>query len=99
MLKAESEGITPDALVGRIAAERPRYLDGFHISFDNWHSTHSAENVELSQDIYRKLKSAGLIAEKTIEQFLDRLLHPQNYDRRIRPFFNSEKAGKLTIMS
>ena len=71
MLKAESEGITPEALVGRIAAERPRYLDGFHISFDNWHSTHSAENVELSQDIYRKLKSAGLIAEKTIEQFFD----------------------------
>jgi len=71
MLKAESEGITPEALVGRIAAERPRYLDGFHISFDNWHSTHSAENVALSQDIYRKLKSAGLIAEKTIEQFFD----------------------------
>ncbi len=71
MLKAESEGVTPEQLVGRIAAERPRYLQGFHISFDNWHSTHSPENVELSQDVYRKLKAAGLIAERTIEQFYD----------------------------
>ena len=71
MLKAESEGLTPEQLVARIAAERPRYLDGFHISFDNWHSTHSDENTALSQDIYRKLKAAGLIATKTIEQFFD----------------------------
>jgi len=71
MLKAESEGISPEELVGRIAAERPRYLEGFHVSFDNWHSTHSPENVELSQDIYLKLKAAGLIAERTIEQFYD----------------------------
>ena len=60
MLKAESEGITPQALVARIAATRPRNLDGFPISFDHWHSTDSPENVELSQDIYRKLKAAGL---------------------------------------
>jgi len=71
MLKAQAEGVTPEELVGRIAAERPRYLQGFQISFDNWHSTHSPENVELSQDIYRGLKAAGLIAEKTIEQFFD----------------------------
>ncbi|HWS75461.1 MAG TPA: methionine--tRNA ligase, partial [Quisquiliibacterium sp.] len=61
----------PEELVARIAAERPQYLNGFHISFDNWHSTHSQENTELSQDIYRKLKANGLIAEKTIEQFFD----------------------------
>ena len=48
MLKAEAEGITPEELVARIAADRPRYLNGFHISFDHWHSTHSPENVELS---------------------------------------------------
>jgi methionyl-tRNA synthetase len=71
MLKAESEGITPRQLVERIAAERPKYLDGFHISFDHWHSTESPENVELSQDIYRKLRAAGLIATRTIEQFYD----------------------------
>src|SRR3954470_8416460 len=53
MLKAESEGIAPQALVARIAATRPQHLRGFDISFDHWHSTDSAENVELSQDIYR----------------------------------------------
>ena len=71
MLKAEAEGITPQQLVARIAAERPKYLQGFHISFDNWHSTDSPENVELSQDIYRKLKAAGLIYSKPVEQFYD----------------------------
>ena len=71
MLKAEAEGVAPQALVARIAAERPKYLQGFHISFDNWHSTDSPENVELSQDIYRRLKAAGLIYAKRIEQFYD----------------------------
>src|SRR3989338_1503678 len=71
MLKAESEGITPQQLVARVAAERPRYLQGFHISFDNWHSTDSPENVELSQDIYRKLRAGGVVYTKRIEQFYD----------------------------
>jgi len=71
MLKAEAEGITPQQLVGRIAAERPKYLEGFHISFDNWHSTDSPENTELSQDIYRRLKARGLIYKKPVEQFYD----------------------------
>ena len=55
----------------RIGAERKQYLDGFHIGFDNWHSTDSPENTELSQDIYRKLKAAGLIYTKPVEQFYD----------------------------
>src|SRR5450830_1072615 len=71
MLKAEAEGVTPQQLVGRIGAERKKYLDGFHIGFDNWHSTESPENTELSQDIYRKLKAAGLIYTKPVEQFYD----------------------------
>jgi methionyl-tRNA synthetase len=71
MLKAESEGISPQALVARYAAERPRYLNGFHIRFDHWHSTDSAENVALSQNIYRSLKAAGLIETRSIEQFYD----------------------------
>ena len=71
MLKAESEGITPQALVARYAAERPTYLDGFHIKFDHWHSTDSPENIVLSQDIYRKLKAADLIETRSIEQFFD----------------------------
>ncbi len=71
MLKAEAEGITPEELVRRIAAGRPQYLEGFHLSFDHWHSTHSPENFELSIDIYRKLKAAGLIYVKPVEQFFD----------------------------
>jgi len=71
MLKAEKEGISPRDLVARYAAERPRYLDGFHIRFDHWHSTDSAENVALSQDIYRALKAQGLIETRAIEQFYD----------------------------
>src|SRR5487761_2236715 len=71
MLKAEAEGVTPQQLVARIGAERKQYLDGFHIGFDNWHSTDSPENTELSQDIYRKLKAAGLIYTKPVEQFYD----------------------------
>ncbi len=71
MLKAEAEGISPQELVARIAAGRPRYLQGFHIGFDHWHSTDSPENVALSQDIYRRLKAAGLIYSKPVEQFYD----------------------------
>lgn len=71
MLKAEAEGISPQALVQRYASERPKYLNGFHIRFDHWHSTDSPENFELSQDIYRKLKAAGFIDTRQVEQFYD----------------------------
>jgi len=71
MLKAESEKITPQQLVASIAAGRPQYLNGFHISFDHWHSTDSEENVALSQDIYRRLQKAGLVYVKPVEQFYD----------------------------
>ena len=84
MLKAESEGITPEQLVGRIAAERKKYLEGFHIAFDNWHSTHSPENTALSQEIYGKLKAAGLIYTKSIEQFFDPVKQMFLADRYIK---------------
>ena len=71
MLAAEKAGKTPEAFVAGIAAGRKEYLDGFHIEFDNWHSTHSKENTELSQDLYRRLNAAGLIYTKSIEQFYD----------------------------
>ena len=71
MIAAEKAGKTPQDFVAEIAATRKQYLDGFHLSIDNWHSTDSPENVELAQDIYRKLKAAGFIASKTIEQFFD----------------------------
>ena len=71
MIAAEKAGITPQAFVANIAAGRKPYLDGFHIAFDNWHSTDGPENHALAQDIYRGLRDQGLIATKTIEQFFD----------------------------
>ncbi|HEX3631132.1 MAG TPA: methionine--tRNA ligase [Casimicrobiaceae bacterium] len=78
MLAAEAEGVTPQQMVTRIAATRPKILGigeyagkGFHLSFDHWHSTDSPENVELSQDIYRRLQDRGLIYSKAVEQFFD----------------------------
>src|SRR5207244_11248983 len=71
MLAAEKAGKPPERFVEEISRGRKPYLDGFHICFDNWHSTHSAENTELSQDIYRKLKAAGLVYTKQVEQFYD----------------------------
>jgi methionyl-tRNA synthetase len=71
MLKAEAEGITPEALIGRVAeshrADWARYL----ISFDTTHTTHSAENVGLAQGIYRALRDRGLVSTRTVEQFYD----------------------------
>jgi methionyl-tRNA synthetase len=84
MLKAQAEGISPQQLVARIAAGRPRYLQGFHIGFDHWHSTDSPENVALSQDVYRRLKAAGLIYSKPVEQFYDPLKRMFLADRYIK---------------
>src|SRR2546423_3445115 len=71
MLAAEKAGKSPEDFIAEISRGRKRYLDGFHIAHDNWHSTHSKENTELSQDIYRKLKAEMLVYSKKIEQFYD----------------------------
>ncbi|MFC0349056.1 methionine--tRNA ligase [Undibacterium danionis] len=84
MIAAEKAGLTPQEFVGQIAAGRKQYLDGFHIEFDNWHSTDGPENHELSQDIYRKLKAAGFITSKTIEQFYDPVKNMFLPDRYIK---------------
>ncbi len=71
MIAAQKRGLTPQAFVAEIAAGRKQYLDGFHSSHDYWGSTDSPENHELSQEIYRRLKNAGLIYTKDVEQFYD----------------------------
>jgi methionyl-tRNA synthetase len=71
MIAAEKAGKTPQQFVADIAAGRKAYLDGFHIGFDHWSSTDSAENHALSQEIYRSLRHNELISVKTIEQFFD----------------------------
>ncbi len=71
MIAAEKAGKTPQQFVADIAAGRKPYLDGFHIAFDNWHSTDAPENHALARQIYLDLKANGLISSKTIEQFFD----------------------------
>jgi len=84
MLRAESEGITPQELVARISATRPKHLKGFHLSFDHWGSTDSPTNFALSQDIYRKLNAVGLVYTKSVEQFFDPVKEMFLPDRYIR---------------
>ncbi len=71
MIAAEKAGLTPQAFVAGIAAGRKAYLDGFHIAFDHWHSTDAPENHAMAQTIYRRLRDAGLIEKRSIEQFYD----------------------------
>ncbi|MDO8419329.1 MAG: methionine--tRNA ligase [Rubrivivax sp.] len=71
MIAAEKAGQTPQQFVAAIAAGRKPTLDGFHIAFDNWHSTDGPENHELAQSIYRALRKNELIESRTVEQFYD----------------------------
>ncbi|WP_089962141.1 methionine--tRNA ligase [Limnohabitans sp. 2KL-3] len=77
MIAAEKAGKTPQQFVADIAAGRKPYLDGFHIQFDNWHSTDAPENHELARAIYRDLRDisqadgGSLIEVRSVEQFFD----------------------------
>jgi len=71
MLRAEKEGITPEALIENVHQEHAADFAEFLVNFDNYYSTNAPENKALSQSIYKKLKAAGKIATKTIEQFYD----------------------------
>ena len=85
MIAAEKAGVTPQEFVAEIASGRKQYLDGFHIGFDNWHSTDGEENHQLSKDIYRRLRDqAKLITTRTIEQFYDPLKNMFLPDRYIK---------------
>ena len=71
MLRAEKEGITPEALIDRVHGEHLRDFTGFLIGYDNYYTTNSEENRHYAYDIYRKLKANGKIANRTIEQLYD----------------------------
>ncbi|ACT48428.1 methionine--tRNA ligase [Methylotenera mobilis] len=71
MLRAEKQGITPEALIANVHKEHAADFSEFLVQFDNYYSTNAPENKELSQSIYKKLKAAGKISTKTIEQFYD----------------------------
>ena len=71
MLAAEKAGTSAEDFVAAIQRGRKPYLDGFHVEFDNWHSTHSPENTALSQDIFRRLKAKNLVYSKPVEHVID----------------------------
>ena len=71
MLRAEKEGLSPEALIDRVWHEHTRDFAGFAVSFDQYYSTHSPENKELSEQVYKGLKDAGLIEIRRIEQMYD----------------------------
>ena len=84
MIAAEKAGKTPQQFVAEISADRKRYLDGYYLTFDHWHSTDSAENVALSQSIYRALKANDLITTRDVEQFFDPVKNMFLPDRYIK---------------
>ena len=84
MLKAESEGISPEELINRVHSERLQDFKRFYVEFDNYHSTHSEENRVLSNAIYQKLVSGGYIETYPIEQFYDPIKHIFLSDRFIK---------------
>ncbi|QLI83095.1 methionine--tRNA ligase [Chitinibacter fontanus] len=71
MLRAEKEGITPEALIARVHGEHSRDFAGFHVGFDNYYSTNSEENRQFASDIYKKLRANGKIVSRTINQLYD----------------------------
>ena len=84
MLRAEKEGITPEALIARVHDEHSRDFAGFHVRFDNYYTTHSAETRGCANDIYLRLQAAGLIEKRTIEQYYDPLKEMFLPDRFIK---------------
>ena len=71
MLKAEAEGITPEALIGRVGAERRADFAAFGIGFDNYYTTHSEENRRLTVRMYEALVKAGHITRRSVRQAFD----------------------------
>ena len=71
MLRAQAEGITPEALIERVWHEHKADFDGFHVDFDNFYSTNTPETRYYADDIYLKLKKAGLIEVRSVEQYYD----------------------------
>ena len=93
MLKARQEGITPEQLIERVGAEQRRDFGEFDISYDNFHTTHSDENREVTYEIYRRLAAGGHIRREKIVQAYDeqaKMFLPDRYVRGTCP-----KCGAL----
>ena len=71
MLAAQKQGIAPEDMIAKVREEHLADFTGFYIGYDNYYSTHSPENKQFSQDIYRALKANGKIESRVIEQLFD----------------------------
>jgi methionyl-tRNA synthetase len=71
MIRAKSEGITPETLIGRVHSQHLKDFNDFEIAFDNYYTTHSEENRQLSERIYKGSVAAGSIVQKNIQQAYD----------------------------
>ena len=71
MLAAQKQGIAPEGMIAKVREEHLADFTGFFIGYDNYYSTHSPENKQFSQDIYRTLKANGKIESRVIEQLFD----------------------------
>lgn len=71
MLAAQKQGIAPEGMIAKVREEHLADFTGFFIGYDNYYSTHSPENKQFSQDIYRALKAGGKIESRVIEQLFD----------------------------
>ena len=71
MLAAQKQGIAPEDMIAKVREEHLADFTGFFIGYDNYYSTHSPENKQFSQDIYRALKANDKIESRVIEQLFD----------------------------
>ena len=88
MIRAQQEGITPEELIARSAAEHRRDLDGFLIGLDQFHSTHSSENRRLTRELYLQLRDKGYITQRSVRQAYDEqaaMFLPDRYVRGTCP--------------
>ena len=88
MIRAEQEGVSPEALIARSAEEHQRDYREFLIQFDHFHSTHSPENVHFTGVLYETLRAGGFITRRTVRQAYDaqaRMFLPDRYVRGICP--------------
>jgi len=88
MIKAQSEGITPEELIARIAESHRADYQGFLIGHDQFHSTHSAENRYFTDLMFEQLQADGHIARRSVRQAYDEqagMFLPDRYVRGTCP--------------
>jgi methionyl-tRNA synthetase len=93
MLKAEQDGVTPEALVASVGAEHRRDFADFRVEFDNYHVTHSPENRYFAELIYARLRDAGHVTRRSVRQAFDPVKQMFLPDRYVKGTCPNERCG------